>query len=221
MKFYHGSITLKGLPTYGVGKSYNDYGVAFYGAEEIELAKEWACPTNDMDGVVNEYELDTSSLKILNLCESPYTILHWIAVLLKFRQFDLTDEIAIAAKAFLLDHYYIDVSQYDIVIGYRADDSYFKYADDFVRNIISLEKLTQAMALGHLGKQVALISQKAFRALTFINYQVVDKNIYYTKRIFRDLQAREEYQTLRASTRSALDDTYIIDIMRKEAKKHD
>ena len=40
---YHGSDHIVGLPKFGSGKSYNDYGLGFYCTETIELAKEWAC----------------------------------------------------------------------------------------------------------------------------------------------------------------------------------
>lgn len=37
------------------------------------------------------------------------------------------------------------VNSYDVIRGYRADDSYFAYAQDFISNTISLEQLSRAM----------------------------------------------------------------------------
>ena len=39
------------------------------------------------------------------------------------------------------------------MIGYRADDSYFRFAKDFINNTISIQKLAKAMELGMLGTQ--------------------------------------------------------------------
>ena len=41
---YHGSQQIVEVPKFGIGKTYNDYGLGFYCTESIELAKEWACP---------------------------------------------------------------------------------------------------------------------------------------------------------------------------------
>lgn len=45
------------------------------------------------------------------------------------------------------DNFLIDVSEYDVIIGYRADDSYFTFAKSFVSNGISLQQLQLAMRL--------------------------------------------------------------------------
>ena len=55
-----------------------------------------------------------------------------------------------------------DISEVDVIIGYRAGDSYFSFAQDFVNNTISVRDLNQATHRGTLGEQVVLISEKAF-----------------------------------------------------------
>ena len=62
--------------------SYNDYGSGFYCTKDFELAKEWACKTQD-DGFVNIYELNLCNLKILVLSSNEYNVLHWIAIVIK------------------------------------------------------------------------------------------------------------------------------------------
>lgn len=57
--------------------------------------------------------------------------------------------------------------KYDVIIGYRADDSYFSFAQDFLNNAISLRKLSRAMNLGKLGLQTVLKSERAFAQITF------------------------------------------------------
>ena len=81
---YHGSPEIIEKPQFGKGKTYNDYGRGFYCTEHIELAKEWAC-TEDVDGFVKKYEIDMSNLKVLNLSSDEYTMLHWLAMLMKHR----------------------------------------------------------------------------------------------------------------------------------------
>ena len=39
---YHGSEQIVEVPTFGLGKKNNDFGLGFYCTESDELAKEWA-----------------------------------------------------------------------------------------------------------------------------------------------------------------------------------
>ena len=168
LTIYHGSKEIIEKPVYHGGKAENDYGFGFYCTQNLELAKEWSCSNNEDNGFVNKYIIDTEDLKILDLTKGEYTILNWIAILLKFRTFDITNEISMQAKEYLLENFYIDVEQFDIVIGYRADDSYFSFARDFINNTISIRQLNKAMELGELGKQVVIISKSAFERFKFI-----------------------------------------------------
>ena len=106
------------------------------------------------------------------------------------------------------------------MIGYRADDSYFSFANAFLNNTISLAQLEQAMYLGKLGEQVVLKSPQAFQQLTFLDAMPAEREIYYPKRIARDRNARaaflEEKNGERASTA-----VYILDILREEWKDDD
>lgn len=58
------------------------------------------------------------------------------------------------------DNFLIDITGYDVIIGYRADDSYFSFARAFINNEISLTQLSYAMKLGKLGEQIVLKVQK-------------------------------------------------------------
>ena len=193
---YHGSKNIIEKPLFGVGKPYNDYGLGFYCTKDIDLAKEWACVDSLSDGYANKYELDTSNLKILDLTSKEFNILNWMAILVNFREFDLNKKVAIKAKDFLINNYYIDVDKFDIIVGYRADDSYFRFARDYLNNGISLQKLEQAMKLGNLGIQTVLKSKDAFAKLHFIGSENSDKNIYFPKRIARDSNARAQYDDI-------------------------
>ena len=221
LTLYHGSREIVEMPSLSKSNPQNDYGKGFYCTENIELAKEWACVTAD-DGYVNLYEIDVSSLAVLNLSEDKYNILNWLALLLKNRAFVTSVPIAQEAKAYIVAHFSVDTSGADIVIGYRADDSYFSFAKDFVNNTISLSQLTRAMFLGNLGEQIVLMSDKAFAAIVHTGYKVVDGKVYNPKRVLRDRQARDEYLSSgRKATSISSDDLFIVDIIRGGIKNDD
>ena len=220
MKIFHGSENRIEKPEYGKGKPYNDYGLGFYCTEDIEMAKEWSCG-EDHDGFANEYTLDITGLKVLNLNTPEYTILHWLAVLLKNRTFRLTNPIAKDAKEYLLEHFPVNTEDYDIIIGYRADDSYFSFAEDFLNNAISVRKLEKAMRLGNLGEQVVLVSRAAFDALKYVGAEEADRSMYYVLKMKRDKAARAEYLGSDRKPSYGLDELYMLDIMRQGVKADD
>ena len=220
MKIFHGSENRIEKPEYGKGKPYNDYGLGFYCTEDIEMAKEWSCG-EEHDGFANEYTLDITGLRVLNLNAPEYTILHWLAVLLKNRTFRLTNPIAKDAKEYLLEHFPVNTEDYDIIIGYRADDSYFSFAEDFLNNAISVRKLEKAMRLGNLGEQVVLVSRAAFDALKYVGAEEADRSMYYVLKMKRDKAARAEYLGSDRKPSYGLDELYMLDIMRQGVKADD
>ena len=211
---FHGSTKVVEKPILGVGNPKNDYGLGFYCTENLELAKEWASAERN-DGFANSYEMDIEGLDILRLNKTPYHILNWLAILLKNRTFVLSQGLPSEAKAYLLENFLPDYEQFDLIIGYRADDSYFSFANAFLNNTISLEQLRKAMYLGKLGEQVVLKSEKAFSKIVFKESIPVDSNLYYPKRQARDRQAREDYQKEKIAV-SSVDAVYMIDILREK-----
>ena len=214
MRIYHGSEDIIIKPNYELGKPNKDFGRGFYCTQDIERAKEWACK-NNKNGIVNEYEINTDELKILDLTSNKYNILNWISILLKNRSFNTENQNSFNAKKFLIKNYYVEINKYDLVIGYRADDSYFSYAQNFIENSLSIESLERAMKLGNLGKQVVLVSEKAFKNIKYVNNYQVDKNVYYSKFKDNDLIARKNYKKLSSNK----NDTYVIDLIRKGKTK--
>ncbi len=217
LTLYHGSQMIIEKPEMAKGKIYNDYGRGFYCTEDIELAKEWACNVRT-GGYANRYRLDISQLTVLEL--SNLHILNWLAVLLANRTFDLKSELAKEAKQYLLEEFLVDTSPYDVIRGYRADDSYFAFATSFLNGIISLEQLSRAMKLGELGEQVVLKSEKAFQAICFRGYEEAYQEIYYRKRKNRDDDARENFQRLKLQ-KKASDSIYMLDILRERWRNDD
>lgn len=220
MIIYHGSKDIIEKPEFGKGNKKNDYGLGFYCTENVELAKEWACSDNETNGYANQYEIDLSAYKILDLREKKYSILNWMAILLKFRTFDVNTPISAQAKEYILENFYVDVEEYDVIIGYRADDSYFSFAKDFINNTISVEQLAEAMQLGELGIQIVLKSEKAFNTVKYISYELAECKEYYVKRVSRDKKARETYLSGHRQGLVA-DGLFVMDIIRKGLKNGD
>ena len=148
---YHGSKDKIEKPIYGAGKAYNDYGVGFYCTEHIELAKEWAC-NEQIDGYANKYELDMDGLNVLDLSSKQYTILHWLALLIDNRTVRASTPITKRGVQWLKEYFLIDISVYDVIIGYRADDSYFSFARAFLANEISFKFKVPSLFL--VGKEI-------------------------------------------------------------------
>ncbi len=217
---YHGSQQIVQKPMYGMGKRYNDYGQGFYTTEEPELAKEWACPVKN-DGYCNKYRLYLSDMKVMYLTKGEFNILNWLAVLLANRRFDITSAMGNHAREYILSNFTPDISDVDVMIGYRADDSYFSFAEDFVNNIISLRDLNRAMQLGKLGQQVVLLSKRAFEQIEFMGYEVADYRKYYYKRAERDRDARAAYMNGKKNLQQLKSDLFVLDIMREEMKYDD
>ena len=213
---FHGSVSVVEHPEFGQGKVYNDFGQGFYCSEHVELAKEWACASNN-DGYVNHYKLDTEGLSILNLNVGDYSILNWLAILLENRKFVVAEGLPQRAKEYLLENFMVDYKNYDVIVGYRADDSYFSYASDFVNNTLSLKDLGEAMRLGKLGEQVVLKSRKAFDSLVFVDAVEVSRDEYYAKYKSRDEEARNKYRQIAARS-IAEEETYMMDIIRNNRK---
>ena len=207
---YHGSGKIVEKPIFGEGKTTNDFGLGFYCTASEELAKEWAV-SSLRDGFSNRYTLDTEYMNILNLNSPDYTILNWIAVLVEHRKFSIKTPVARRAKQYLLDNFSINVNAYDLITGYRADDSYFDYAESFLNNGISVEQLARAMRLGKLGEQIVLKSKFAVSRIQFEGFDVAEKEEFYVLRKSRDDEANKHYLEMLEEENDGL---YIHDIIR-------
>ena len=218
-KLYHGSISIIEKPIFGYGKTYNDYGPGFYCTESLEMAKEWGVSRNQ-DGYANCYEIECDGLQILNLNAREYCILYWLTILLQNREFDIPSGLALEAKEYLLANFSIDYNNYDVIIGYRADDSYFSFAQDFINGTISYRQLNNAMHLGRLGTQFVLKSKEAFDRIRFVGSEIAESSEWYAKKMIRDKTARREYFDVERNRRQR-GDLYITQIMDEEMSPYD
>ena len=198
---YHGSDHIIKAPKYHGGKPHNDYGYGFYCTESAEMAKEWAV-SEEHDGYANRYQLDMEGLRILNLSRD-YSILTWLTVLIQNRTFNLDTPLAAEAARYLKENFSVDTSAYDLIIGYRADDSYFSFAQDFLG------------FLGELGEQIVLVSPKAFSAITYLDCEEALRSDWLIKKNERDRRARADYlQSDRMSYRRG--ELYVVTILDEE-----
>ncbi len=221
MIIYHGSPKIVKEPIFGFGSKHNDYGQGFYCTESLELAKEWACPTLT-DGFSNKYELDLDGLKVLYLNKDGYNILGWIAILLEHRIFPKRSPISRQASQYIREEFLPDISGYDVIWGYRADNSYFAYAKNFLNNTISVGQLSQAMKLGELGEQIVLMSEKAFGQISYIEHEIADGSIYNPRRMEREERAKSAYLSNHGQDFDlSSDDLFVLDIIREKVKNND
>lgn len=214
---YHGSEKIVEEPVFGEGKKNNDFGLGFYCTQSDALAKEWAV-SSLRDGFSNRYTLDTEYLKVLNLNSPEYTILNWVAILVEHRLFSIKTPVARRAKRYLIDNFGVNINAFDLIKGYRADDSYFDYAESFLNNGISVEQLARAMRLGKLGEQIVLKSKFAFSKIKFEGFDIAEKDKYYVLRKARDDEANRLYFEILEEESDGL---YIQDIMRGDIKNDD
>lgn len=215
MILYHGSEKIIEKPVFGAGKRNNDYGSGFYCTEDYELAMEWAVDEN-RDGFVNSYDfnLESTNMRILDLSNG-YSVLSWIAILLENRNFDVSSPIAREAKKYILDNFAPSYQEYDVIKGYRADDSYFSFARDFLNNTISIEQLGAAMKYGNLGEQIVIKSERAFSELLFSRAFEADSSVWYSKKNRRDQHARQQYYDI-DKNKFNRNDIYVYNILEQE-----
>ncbi|MBQ6389990.1 MAG: DUF3990 domain-containing protein, partial [Eggerthellaceae bacterium] len=165
-------------------------------------------------------DFETNGLEIVDLDAQEFTTLHWLAVLLANRWFDVRAPIANEAREYLLANFAVDLSKADVVEGYRADDSYFTFAQDFINGTISYRQLGNAMHLGELGRQVVVKSERAFSRLQFLDAQEAPRSDWLPRRERRDREAREQYFDHERNTRKK-GDLFITQIIDEEMGPND
>jgi len=159
-------------------------------------------------------------LTILNLNQKEYSVLHWLTVLLENRTFSANSPLALDAMDYLKKNFTVNYKNYDCIVGYRADDSYFAYAQDFISGVISLRQLSAVMKIGKLGEQFVLKSRKAFDRIVFTEAQEVDPAIWFERKKERDREARAAYFNTERNRRQK-GDLFILQILDEEIKADD
>lgn len=213
---YHGSRQIIKEPLFGTGNPNNDYGLGFYCTESRSLAKELACDQYS-GGYANKYSLPLTGLKVLNLNDERFTVVHWISMLLQNRIVALSNDVEREGRRYIIENFLVDTEGVDVIIGYRGDGSYFSFARDFLRNTISLSHLSKALHLG--GQQIVLKSPLAFSRLNFLGYEVAPQEVFYPLKKSRDEDARKAYRDCRNG--QPFDGIFLMDIIRGGIEEYD
>lgn len=217
MKIYHGSKVIIEHPIVKGSNETNDYGPSFYLTKDLEAAKSWACRNNSV-GVVNEYVINDSlfdGLKILDLTnKDKYSVLNWMAILMHFRELDSSFIRNNQLTLGWLQKYYIDVNEYDVIIGFRADDSYFRFPLRFISNDLSFDDLEDVFLSGHLGVQYAFMSERAIKLLNF--KKIIECDDGYLGHYYSIVtKASKQFDELLNRVRDPRK-KYILDLMRED-----
>lgn len=209
MIFYYGADRPIKKPIFNEGNPSNDYGLGFYLTKDRGLARLWASKFKD-GGYLIEFEVEVEKLKVLNLATiEDDDVLTWLSILISHRFSKEERDENIDNINWLEHNYPFDIADYDAIVGYRADDSYFEYSRDFVKNQISLEILKKAMKLGKLGTQFVLMSKKSFDYIRFIKMEFIPNSNEYNQ--FR-AKTKTEYHKLKEEDN--IYNTYLRDVMR-------
>ena len=193
---FHGSPNETVTPTFGMGNEKHDYGMGLYLTESIELAKEWAlCRPDETNGWVHKYEFDMEGLKVIDFQQ--INVLSWLAELMKHRDASDTKRYRILAQKFI-DQYGVDTTGYDVIIGWRANASYFYIAKEFVKDNIDMDILEELLSLGGLGIQYCIKTERAYEKLQELpdSLMSVDYAEFNEKYNERDTNAREKMRQL-------------------------
>ena len=162
---YHGSDHIVKLPAYGIGKSDNDYGSGFYTTRIINRASEWALLYGMKEARVSHYQIDVSGLNVIEL--DAYGPMAWVAEVISNR--GVTSAIAREFSEKFVERYKIKTSDADLIVGYRADDSYGDVIEAFMSGEITVEEVQRLFYKGELGEQYFIKSKEAFARIKFID----------------------------------------------------
>ena len=208
---YHGSDKIIEKPLYGFGRSDCDYGSGFYLCDDYDMASIWAEQGKE-GGYVNSYKLDMTNLRVLYLNHATKEdALTWISILCAHRIDAYTKATQGPIIEALTKRFEPDLSFYDLIIGYRADDSYYQYTAGFLEGTLPLELLLKAMKAGSLGLQYVLKSQLAFKEIRFQSASQVRPTERYKS---LSSKANARYEILRKE--ATINMTYVRDILRED-----
>lgn len=134
---------------------------------------------------MNVYQLEIEKLQVLNLNECG--VLAWIAEVVANR--GTNQEAAEIVGERLVELYRPQDSGYDIIKGYRADDSYTQVVEAFLLNQINVYEVEQLFYKGSLGNQIFLKSEKAYKYIKWLDSYNADYKEEYK---MTDMYARRE-----------------------------
>jgi hypothetical protein len=222
IRLYYGTPNPGFTPYYGGGMDYHDYGKGLYCTEDPELAKEWACQAvGSGESYVYVYDLDLSGIsQILDLTKYPPA--YWISVLAAHRFGSKESNRRRAIREQFIQTFPVHCERYEVIRGWRANDSYFAYLSAFIGGDITYEAVIEAMRLGDLGQQVVLVGQRAYASCKQVDRITVSGAEY--KRYNALYKERNDKACGQLDMVRDLPGMYIEDMLREGEKgqwKHD
>ena len=220
-KIYHGTDHIVRMPVFGAGRQYNDFGLGFYCTESAQYAAEWAVG-RDRNGFVSAYSIDPDGLMTINLCGPQYNALHWLSLLLTFREFDLSSDTAHRAREYISKWFSVDYQGCDCIIGYRADNRLFMFAQDFLDGKLSYRDLRDSLS-GDSNRQFVLKSNRAFDRISFAGYSPACAEESFPVRRSRELRAIKKMQQAEQRVKPATKESslFITDFIEQEVRPYD
>jgi len=210
---YHGSSTIVRNPKFGAGRAFNDFGLGFYCSDSLTHASEWAVGS-DRNGFVTAYSLDYNGLRIIDLCSPQYCLMHWLYILLVFREFDPSTHLH-AAREYISKEFTVDYQASDCIAGYRADNISFALAGDFLNDKLSYEKLRSIITTEDMGRQFVLKSNRAFDRILYAGYETAHSSKYYP------VKASRELRYIKTAQSADKDGLYISQMIEEGIKSYD
>ncbi len=215
MLLYHGSQDDVVEPRLGLGSAHHDFGAGFYLTDDSVLAEEWSVSKpKSRNGWVHAFDLDTDGLNVFDFRTE--SVFAWVAELMKHRDADESAAYRRRAPEFI-SRYGVDTADCDVVIGWRADASYFYIVKSFVRDEVDAEALPELLKLGDFGIQYVVKSARAYRQLRSLpelrrEVSFADRHMAYEN---RDGSARDTMKRLIADPAFNKLETLFSDLVRK------
>jgi len=201
LRIYHGSLNATLTPVFSGGMDYHDYGNGFYCTEDLESAREWACQhVGVSESYVYPYDLNIGLISsVLDMSEMEP--IYWLSALARYRYGRNEPSLRRERRLSFINAFPVNCEQYEVIVGWRANDRYFAYLKYFLNSDISYEAVVKAIALGNLGKQVVVKGMQAYGQLTQAGDKLtISGNDYikYNKQYLdREKEAGEQLQLVR------------------------
>jgi len=196
MILYHGSQNETVEPSFGRGDDRHDFGRGFYLTDSAELAGEWSvCRPESHDGWIHAFDLDLTGLKVFDFRE--FDPLAWVAELMRHRDADESAAYRRRAPVFV-GKYGVDIGVADVVVGWRADASYFYIVKAFVRGEVDVACMPRLLKLGGFGLQYAIKTPTAYAQLRALpeRRQKTHFDLQHAAYDRRDAEARNKMREL-------------------------
>jgi len=164
LRLYHGSQDEIVRPQFGRGEDRHDFGKGFYLTDSADLAAEWSvCRPESNDGWVHAFDVDLQGLSVFDFREGR-NVFAWIAELMKHRDADESAAYRRRAPMFI-EKFGIDTRAFDVIVGWRADASYFYIVKAFVRGEVDADCLAELLKLGDFGIQYVVKTARVYERL--------------------------------------------------------